>query len=159
LTAPEFQQTVVDKLQYYKIPAAKICFEITETAAISNLTDAIAFIDAMHERGCRFALDDFGTGLSSFAYLKYLPVDYLKIDGVFVKGIVEDPIDYAMVKSIHEVATVMGKKTVAEFVENSDIELKLKEIGVHYSQGYGIAKPCPMAELAGNMQTKSSSKN
>lgn len=159
LTAPEFQQTVIDRLQYYKIPAAKICFEITETATISNLTDAIAFIDAMHEKGCRFALDDFGTGLSSFAYLKYLPVDYLKIDGVFVKGIVEDPIDYAMVKSIHEVATVMGKKTVAEFVENSDIELKLKEIGVHYSQGYGIAKPCPIAELAGNVQTKSSSKN
>jgi diguanylate cyclase (GGDEF)-like protein len=156
LTAPEFQQTVIDKLQYYKIPANKICFEITETAAISNLTDAIAFIDAMHEKGCRFALDDFGTGLSSFAYLKYLPVDYLKIDGVFVKGIVEDPIDYAMVKSIHEVATVMGKKTVAEFVENSDIELKLKEIGVHYSQGYGIAKPCPIAELASSMQTKPS---
>jgi EAL domain-containing protein (putative c-di-GMP-specific phosphodiesterase class I) len=102
----------------------------------------------MHKRGCSFALDDFGTGLSSFAYLKYLPVYYLKIDGVFVKGIVEDPIDYAMVKSIHEVATVMGKKTVAEFVENRDIELKLTEIGVHYSQGFGIAKPCPIEELS-----------
>jgi diguanylate cyclase (GGDEF)-like protein len=148
LTAPEFQQTVIDSLQYYNIPPAKICFEITETTAISNLTDAIAFIDTMHKRGCSFALDDFGTGLSSFAYLKYLPVDYLKIDGVFVKGIVEDPIDYAMVKSIHEVATVMGKKTVAEFVENRDIELKLTEIGVHYSQGFGIAKPCPIEELS-----------
>jgi diguanylate cyclase (GGDEF)-like protein len=147
LTVPEFQQAVIDSLQHYKIPAAKICFEITETTAISNLTDAITFIDAMHERGCSFALDDFGTGLSSFAYLKYLPVDYLKIDGVFVKGIVDDPIDYAMVKSIHEVATVMGKKTVAEFVENRDIELKLSEIGVHYSQGFGIAKPCPIEEL------------
>ena len=151
LTAPGFQQVVINSLNKYQIPANKICFEITETAAISNLSDANAFIDAMHKMGCRFALDDFGTGLSSFAYLKYLPVDFLKIDGVFVKGIVEDPIDYAMVKSIHEVACVMGKKTVAEFVENSDIQLKLKEIGVHYTQGYGIAKPCPIEELC--MQT------
>ncbi|MFT6270395.1 MAG: EAL domain-containing protein (putative c-di-GMP-specific phosphodiesterase class I) [Alphaproteobacteria bacterium] len=88
--------------------------------------------------------------MSSFAYLKYLPVDYLKIDGVFVKGIVDDPIDYAMVKSIHEVGRVMGKKTVAEFVENSEIGSKLKEIGVDYSQGYGIAKPCPIEELQWN---------
>lgn len=153
LTAPGFQQVVINSLNKYQIPANKICFEITETAAISNLSDANAFIDAMHKMGCRFALDDFGTGLSSFAYLKYLPVDFLKIDGVFVKGIVEDPIDYAMVKSIHEVACVMGKKTVAEFVENSDIQLKLKEIGVHYTQGYGIAKPCPIEELC--MQTGS----
>ncbi|WP_293761495.1 EAL domain-containing protein [uncultured Paraglaciecola sp.] len=147
LTAPGFLQAVIDYLNYYQIPAEKICFEITETAAISNLTDATNFIDAMHKKGCSFALDDFGTGLSSFAYLKYLPVDFLKIDGLFVKGIVDDPIDYAMVKSIHEVGRVMGKKTVAEFVENSDVVLKLKEIGVDYSQGYGIAKPCPIEEL------------
>jgi diguanylate cyclase (GGDEF)-like protein len=147
LTASGFQQTVIDLINNYRIPAEKICFEITETAAISNLTDATAFIDAMHKKGCSFALDDFGTGLSSFAYLKYLPVDYLKIDGVFVKGIVDDPIDYAMVKSIHEVARIMGKKTVAEFVENNEIVLKLKAIGVDYFQGYGIAKPCPIEEL------------
>ncbi|MFT4747203.1 MAG: diguanylate cyclase (GGDEF)-like protein [Congregibacter sp.] len=147
LTAPGFLQTVIDCLNFYHIPAEKICFEITETAAISNLTDATTFIEAIHKKGCSFALDDFGTGLSSFAYLKYLPVDYLKIDGVFVKGIVDDPIDYAMVKSIHEVGRVMGKKTVAEFVENSDIELKLKEIGIDYFQGYGVAKPCPIDEL------------
>jgi EAL domain-containing protein (putative c-di-GMP-specific phosphodiesterase class I) len=98
----------------------------------------------MHEKGCRFALDDFGTGLSSFAYLKYLSVDYLKIDGVFVKGIVDDPIDYAMVKSIHEIGKVMGKKTVAEFVGNADIELKIKAFGVDFSQGYSIAVPCPV---------------
>ena len=154
LTAPGFQQVVMNSLNKHQIPANKICFEITETAAISNLSDANAFIDAMHQMGCRFALDDFGTGLSSFAYLKYLPVDFLKIDGVFVKGIVGDPIDYAMVKSIHEVACVMGKKTVAEFVENSDIQLKLKEIGVHYTQGYGIAKPCPIEELCMQTETR-----
>lgn len=147
LTAPGFKQAVIACIDHYQIPPEKICFEITETAAISNLSEATAFIDAMHEKGCRFALDDFGTGLSSFAYLKYLPVDYLKIDGVFIKGIVNDPIDYAMVKSIHEVGKVMGKKTVAEFVENEDIELKLKEIGVDYSQGYGIARPCPIDQI------------
>ncbi len=147
LTAPGFQQVVIDSLNHFQIPPKKICFEITETAAISNLSDANTFIDAMRKKGCSFSLDDFGTGLSSFAYLKYLPVDFLKIDGTFVKGIVEDPIEYAMVKSIHEVARVMCKKTVAEFVENRDNQLKLKEIGVHYCQGHGIAKPCPIKEL------------
>ena len=110
LTSPGFQQVVIDNLERYKIPAFKICFEITETAAISNLTDANAFIDSLRDKGCRFALDDFGIGLSSFAYLKYLPVDFIKIDGVFVKGIVDDPIDYAMVKLIHELTTVMVKR-------------------------------------------------
>ena len=147
ITSTVFQQAVIDQLDYYNIPPEKICFEITETAAISNLSEATVFIQMMQEKGCLFALDDFGTGFSSFAYLKYLPVDYLKIDGVFVKGIVDDPIDYAMVKSIHEVGQIMGKKTVAEFVENPEIESKLKEIGIHYSQGYGIAKPCPIDEL------------
>jgi diguanylate cyclase (GGDEF)-like protein len=147
LTAPGFLKQVIDCLDHYQIPAKKICFEITETAAISNLTDAKTFIEIMHNKGCSFALDDFGTGLSSFAYLKYLPVDFLKIDGLFVKGIVNDPIDYAMVKSIHEVGRVMGKKTVAEFVESTEVGLKLKEIGIDYLQGYGIAKPCPINEL------------
>jgi len=147
LTTPGFQQKVVDYLEQYQIPAKKICFEITETAAISNLSDATSFIETLRNKGCRFALDDFGTGLSSFAYLKYLPVDFLKIDGVFVKEIVNDPIDYAMVKSINEIGHVMGKKTIAEFVENDDIEEKLRSIGVDYSQGYGVAKPCPIHEL------------
>lgn len=147
LTSPGFKEFVIKSLHKFTIPAHKICFEITETAAISNLTDAIYFIDELHSKGCKFALDDFGTGVSSFAYLKNLPVDYLKIDGVFVKGIIDDPIDFAMVKSIHEVANVMGKKTVAEFVENDDIEQRLRDIGVDYSQGYGIAKPCPVNDL------------
>jgi EAL domain-containing protein (putative c-di-GMP-specific phosphodiesterase class I) len=93
--------------------------------------------------GCRFALDDFGSGLSSFAYLKNLPVDFLKIDGVFVKDIADDPIDFTMVKSIHELGRVMGKQTIAECVENSAVLEKLKEIGVDYAQGYHIGRPRP----------------
>ena len=92
-------------------------------------------------------MDDFGSGLSSFAYLKNLPVDYLKIDGMFVKDIVDDPIDHAMVKSINEIAQVMGMKTIAKFVENDVIKGMLKEIGVNYAQGYGIGKPQPLDEL------------
>ena len=102
--------------------------------------------------GCRFALDDFGSGISSFGYLKTLPVDYLKIDGVFVKDIVEDPIDLAMVKSINEIGQVMGMKTIAEFVENDEIKMKLKTIGVNYGQGYGLGKPVPLTDLLAKPQ-------
>lgn len=131
----------------YFIPTEKICFEITETAAIGNLTYATKFINHLREKGCSFSLDDFGSGLSSFAYLKNLPVDFLKIDGVFVKDMLEDKVDLAMVKSINEVGHVMGKKTIAEFVENKQIFDKLNELGVDYAQGYGIAKPVPLSEL------------
>ncbi len=123
----------------------QICFEITETAAIANLSTAKEFINKLKVRGCHFALDDFGSGLSSFSYLKELPVDYLKIDGTFVKGIIDDPIDLAMVKSINDIGHVMGKKTVAEFVENKKILELLKTIGVDYAQGFGIARPRPLA--------------
>lgn len=129
------------------IPTSKICFEITETAAISNLGYARQFIDTLRTKGCFFSLDDFGSGLSSFAYLKNLPVDFLKIDGLFVKDILEDKVDMAMVESINAVGHVMGKKTIAEFVENDQILAKLDEIGVDYAQGYGIAKPAPLDEL------------
>jgi EAL domain-containing protein (putative c-di-GMP-specific phosphodiesterase class I) len=142
-----FQKTVIDCLKTYAIPPQKIGFEITETAAINNLADATSFIKILSNKGCLFALDDFGAGLSSFAYLKYLPVDHPKIDGIFVKGLVDDPVDFAMVKSINEISLVIGKKTVAELVENKGIEDKLRIIGVSYSQGYGIAKPCPMDVL------------
>ena len=100
----------------------------------------------MKALGCQFALDDFGSGLSSFGYLKTLPVDYLKIDGMFVKDIVDDPIDHAMVRSINEIGQVMGLKTIAEFVENDAILEKLKKIGVNYAQGYGISKPIPIEQ-------------
>ncbi|MCG8378693.1 MAG: EAL domain-containing protein, partial [Proteobacteria bacterium] len=130
-----------------EIPAEKICFEITETAAIANLNIARNFITVMKDLGCRFALDDFGSGLSSFGYLKNLDVDYLKIDGMFVKNIVNDEIDRAMVRSINEIGQVMGMKTIAEFVENDEIKSVLYEIGVNYVQGYGIGKPVPFSEV------------
>ncbi len=129
------------------IPPEKICFEITETAAIANFDSAIHLIGTLRARGCRFALDDFGSGLSSFAYLKNLPVDFLKIDGMFVKDIVDDPIALAMVRSINEIGQVMGKQTIAEFVENDAILEKLREISIDYAQGFGVGRPRPLSEM------------
>jgi diguanylate cyclase (GGDEF)-like protein/PAS domain S-box-containing protein len=131
----------------WQIPTHKICFEITETAAITNLSAAIKFINSLKAKGCFFSLDDFGSGLSSFAYLKNFPVDYLKIDGLFVKNILEDKVDLAMVKAINEVGHVMNKKTIAEFVENEAIFNLLNELGIDYAQGYGIGKPVLLTEL------------
>ncbi len=130
-----------------RLEAKNICFEITETAAINNLTEAKAFINKLKEVGFKFSVDDFGSGLSSFNYLRNLPVDYLKIDGQFVKGIVDDPVDYAMVRSINEIGQVMGKKTIAEFVENKEILDKLKTLNVDYVQGYYLGKPKPIKLL------------
>lgn len=142
-----FLDDVILEFSEFGIPPGKICFEITETAAISNLQLAIRFINKLRGLGCKFALDDFGSGLSSFAYLRNLPVDYLKIDGVFVKDIAVDSISLAMVKSINEIGHVMGMQTIAEFVEDDAILAKLAEIGVDFAQGYGIAKPAPIEEL------------
>ncbi len=142
----EFIQFVLDRLDATGIPADKVCFEITETAAISNLSSALHFIAALKKRGFRFALDDFGSGWSSLAYLKKFPVDYLKIDGVFMKDIVDDPIDLALVKSIHEIGQLMGKKTIAESVETEAIHDKLREIGVDFCQGYNIGRPLPIGD-------------
>jgi diguanylate cyclase (GGDEF)-like protein/PAS domain S-box-containing protein len=147
LADDSFLQFVTNLIKHNNIDGTKICFEITETAAISNLLRAEKFISVLREFGCRFALDDFGSGLSSFGYLKNLSVDYLKIDGMFVKGIVDDPIDRAMVKSINEIGQVMRMKTIAEFVENDAIRDILKELGVNYAQGYGVAKPVSFDEL------------
>ncbi|THB70713.1 MAG: EAL domain-containing protein [Gammaproteobacteria bacterium] len=136
------------QFEKYRIPPEKICFEVTETMAVANTDVAKELIQSLREYGCRFALDDFGTGMASFEYLKNFPVDYLKIDGSFVKDMIEDPIDSAMVKSINDIGHVMGKKTIAEFVENDDIGAKLREIGVDFAQGYGIAKPTPLKDIA-----------
>ncbi len=140
----EFIKTELERTE---IEASKICFEVTETAAINNLSQARLFIESLKELGFLFALDDFGSGLSSFEYLKNLPVDYLKIDGQFVKDIETDPIDLAMLKSINDIGHVMGKKTIAEFVENGAIMDTLKELKVDYAQGYHIGRPTPLDNL------------
>ena len=147
LNDDDFADYVLDQLTSGSVPTNKICFEITETATIANRSHAVAFMDKMKVIGCQFALDDFGTGLSSYSYLRSMPVDYLKIDHIFVKDLDRSPGDYAVVKSINEIGHVMGKKTIAEGVENDDILKLLREIGVDYGQGYGIEKPRPITEF------------
>jgi len=137
----KFLPFVIEQFQKSGIDASKICFEITETAAVASFSQANRFIQALKELGCRFALDDFGTGLSSFGYLKHFPVDFLKIDGSFVREILHDPIDREMVRSINEIGHLTGKKTIAEFAENAEIIQMLTSLGVDYAQGYGIAQP------------------
>ncbi len=114
---------------------------MTETAAIANLSNALSFIQNVKALGCKVALDDFGTGLSSFSYLKTLTADYLKIDGGFVRDMLQDPMDAAIVAAINNIGHVAGLKTIAEFVENTEIKSQLTEIGVDYAQGYGIHRP------------------
>jgi diguanylate cyclase (GGDEF)-like protein len=130
--------------------AESICFEITETAAIANLLNARAFILTLKEKGCMFALDDFGSGMSSFAYLKHLPVDFLKIDGCFVKDIITDSVDAAMVDAINNIGHVMGLKTIAEYAENQAIVDLLTALGVDYAQGYGVGYPEPLLQISSN---------
>ena len=132
---------ILDLAGKHQIDLNRICFEITETAAISNLAKATLFIRALKEKGCRFSLDDFGSGLSSFTYLKTLPVDYIKIDGSFVVDMINDPIDRAMVEAIVRVGHVMKVKVIAEWVENEDTLIMLKEMGVDYVQGYHLGRP------------------
>jgi len=132
---------VKEALSRNGIPPQSICFEVTETAAIANLSNALSFIQNVKTLGCKVALDDFGTGLSSFSYLKTLTADYLKIDGGFVRDMLHDPMDAAIVQAINNIGHVAGLKTIAEFVENTDIQTRLAEIGVDYAQGYGIHRP------------------
>ena len=128
------------------VPPEKFCFEVTETAAIGNFGSASKFIRALKDIGCTFSLDDFGSGFSSFNYLKNLPVDYLKIDGSFVKDMMENPVDQAMVSAINTLGKLMNVETIAEFVTSGDVISKLKEIGVDYAQGYEIARPTPFED-------------
>ncbi|MCW9031428.1 MAG: DUF1631 family protein [Gammaproteobacteria bacterium] len=135
---------VMKQMRTTNVPIGKICFEITETLGIANLSDAADFIKRFKTTGCSFSLDDFGSGMSSYGYLKSLPVDYLKIDGVFVKDMATNPNDYAVVKSISEIGHFMGKKIIAEYVQDDETIQLLQDLGVDYAQGYGIEKPRPL---------------
>lgn len=147
LNDDKFLEFVMGELAASNVEPAKLCFEITETAAITNLADASEFIRVLKQQGCTFSLDDFGSGLSSYAYIQKLPVDYIKIDGIFIRNMVENVNDQALVRSINELAHFMGMQTVAEFVENREILNVLQQIGVDHSQGYGIKKPMLLESL------------
>ena len=140
----EFIETLFED---YAVPPEKICFELTETAAVANLTKTADLVRYLQRFGCTFSIDDFGTGFSSYEYLKQLPVDYVKIDGSFVKEIERSPSDLAMVKSINEIAHVLGRKTIAEYVETVAIRERLAELEVDYVQGYGVELPRPLASF------------
>jgi len=135
---PEFLRNLLTR---YQLPAGLLCFEITETTAISNLNTAAELMRELKGMGCRFALDDFGTGMSSFAYLKYLPVDVLKVAGTFITDMATDPMDYAIVDAVNRISHILGMETVAESVENAEALAKITELGMDYAQGYFIAEP------------------
>ncbi|MGW8393955.1 EAL domain-containing protein [Pseudoduganella sp. HUAS MS19] len=135
---------VLEQQRITGVALEDVCFEITETVAVANLAQAATLIQDLQAQGARFALDDFGAGMSSFAYLKHLPVDYVKIDGSFIKGILHSPTERAMVESINQIAHVMGKQTIAEFVEDDAILACLRAMGVDFAQGYGVGRPEPL---------------
>jgi Amt family ammonium transporter len=134
------------RLAESQLPSRLICFEITETVAICSLDVAVRFITELRAMGCWFALDDFGTGLSSFTYLKQLPIDFLKIDGHFVRGILDDAVDRSMVEAVNQIGHGMGLRTIAEFVETDAILSCLHELGIDYAQGYATGRPGPLRD-------------
>lgn len=144
-----FLSFVQDKMYEYQIKPARIIFELTESASLSNITATQRMVNNLNELGCAFSIDDFGTGFSTFSYLKQIPAESVKIDGSFVKDMLDDPTDAVLVKAIHETAIALNKKTVAEFVENQDVLDKLIQLGVHYAQGYYLGKPMDLDKLEG----------
>ncbi|MCA9695158.1 MAG: EAL domain-containing protein [Nannocystaceae bacterium] len=139
-----FHEYVLERLTHHRLPPGCLCFEITETVAVSDVTRARAFIERLAARGCEFALDDFGRGMSSLAYLKHLPVSLLKIDGGFVKDLRGDPLDRAMVESINHIGHLMRMETIAEYVDDVETAAVLERIGVDWVQGFGIHEPEPL---------------
>ncbi|MCK5720385.1 MAG: EAL domain-containing protein [Thiomargarita sp.] len=142
-----FLQDIITYIKTAKIPANKICFEITENTVLNHFNNVLEFITAFKKQGCRFAVDNFGSGVASFSYIKNLPVDFLKIDGALIRNITNDAVSYAVVKSINEIAHIMGVQTIAEAIETQIILDKLKEIEVDYVQGYWVAKPKPLSTI------------
>lgn len=155
LSEDRFLEFVIDELKKQKLPDGAICFEITETAAISNLSRVVHFMQALKKLGCKFSLDDFGSGLSSFTYLKNLPVDYLKIDGQFIRNVANDAVDESMVKAISQVGHAMGIETIAERVESKQVLDKLGALGIEFAQGYYIARPASVQSFEPWGQAKS----
>ncbi len=147
----EFLAYVIEKIQFYRCQPSMLCFEITENIALADLQHVTKFITTLKELGCRFSMDDFGSGLSSFGYLKNIPLDYLKIDGKLVKGMSTDPVDRAMVEAINRIGHVMGMKTIAEWVEDAPTLALLKTIGVDYVQGNKLAQPYLFTAHSENM--------
>jgi EAL domain-containing protein (putative c-di-GMP-specific phosphodiesterase class I) len=138
---------IEQKLLQYQVSPQRVVFELTETASLNNISGTKTMIEQLTEIGCEFSIDDFGTGFSTFSYLKQLPASSIKIDGSFVKDMDTDAIDLALVKSMAEIARVLKRKSVAEFVENGAILGLLQELGVDYAQGYHISKPLPIEQL------------
>ncbi|MGJ8687760.1 MAG: EAL domain-containing protein, partial [Spongiibacteraceae bacterium] len=147
LCQESFMEFVYEQLQLPTINPRIICFEITETIAITNFAQVVEFIARVHALGAKFALDDFGTGMSSFGYLQELPVDFVKIDGIFVHDMDENPIHRAMVRSINDVSHVLGKRTIAEYVERTAIVDQLKSLGVDFAQGHLHGKPQALVDI------------
>jgi diguanylate cyclase (GGDEF)-like protein len=147
LNDERFLEYLIAELSNNELVAGAMCFEITETAAIANLGNVVYFMRELKARGCHFALDDFGSGLSSFMYLKTLPVDYLKIDGQFVENVTRDRVDRSMVEAISQVGKTMGIQTIAERVESPEVLAELARLGVGYAQGFHIARPRPTKEF------------
>jgi EAL domain-containing protein (putative c-di-GMP-specific phosphodiesterase class I) len=147
LSSPDFADFMKEKFAQFGVPPQAIYFEITETAAIANVERARSLIEQLRGMGVRFFLDDFGSGLSSFNYLKHFPVDGIKIDGLFVKGVAKNYLDYALVESIQKIGVSLGLQTVAEYVETADIARKLVQIGVTMGQGFYLASPRPWEML------------
>lgn len=153
---PGFQAFIMDEIREADVPPQNICFEVTETVAISHIDDAVNFMTALRKFGCSFSLDDFGAGLSSFGYLKVLPVDYLKIDGSFVREVTTDKISRSMVEAISQIGKTMRLSIVAEFVGDEETRDILRDIGVDYAQGYGVGKPIPLNEILESLEHESS---
>ena len=128
-------------MEKYQLPGNALCFEITEQVAVQHLEEASLLMRSLQKHGCEFALDDFGAGFSSLNYIKSLPIDYIKIDGSFISNMRQDPVDQAMVQSFVQIGKTLGKKTIAEHVENQETLLMLKDFGVDYVQGFYIRKP------------------
>jgi len=145
---------IVQEFEASGMPTRQVCFEITETAAINSFERASAFITRLRKMGCRFALDDFGSGVSSFTYLKHLPVDFLKIDGSFVRDMADEPVDRAMVAAIHEVGRIMGIRTIAECADTDGAIEQLRSLGVDYVQGDAVGRAIPFSELLNRTATQ-----